>query len=130
MKGDRMNKNTAIGVAIIVLVWIVGNEVITFLELPISPTTQSVVVSLLGTGLGAFIAKRNFLLPAFAVWFLCWSLALYLLYLVAEPTGQASITGIARYNAIAIGLSAIATLIGVLVGQRLAQRSQRIVVAP
>ena len=121
-----MNKSKIVlGILVVVLFWTIGNELINLLDLPIPPIAQSFVVSLFGTGLGAFVAQRNFLIPAFAVWILCWGIAIYILYLIAVPTGQASVIGILQYNAPTIALSALATLIGALVGQLLAQRSQR-----
>ncbi len=124
-----MNKKIAIGMVIAVLFWIIGGEIIGLMKLPISPVAQSYAVSLIGSGLGSYVAKRNFLIPAFAVWALCWALAIYMLYLIAAPTGQASVAGIIRYNVSALALSAFATLIGVFGGQVLAQRNQGIAAA-
>ena len=119
-------KKIALGVVVVVLFWAIGNELINVFELPISPTTQSVVVSLFGTGLGAFVAKRNFLLPALTVWLLCWSFALYILYQISVPTGHASVLELLQYNWISISLSALATLIGVFIGQSVARPSQEV----
>ena len=124
-----MNKRIAIGMGITILFWAVGNELIGLTKLPLPPIAQSFVISLLGSGFGAYIAKRNFLIPAFAAWVICWSLAIYMLYLIAAPTGQASLAGIIVHNTSALALSACATLAGVLGGQVLAQRTQRIAAA-
>jgi hypothetical protein len=119
-----MNKKIAVGMVTVALFWLIGNELIGLLELPIPPGPQSFVISLTGSGIGAYIAKRNFIIPAFAVWFLCWCFAIYMLYLIAEPTGQASISSIIEYNILALAISAIASFIGALGGQVLAQRNQ------
>ena len=124
-----MNKKIAIGMIIAILVWTIGNELIGLLDLPIPPIAQSFVVSLSGGGLGAYVAKRNFLVPALAAWVLCWGIAIYMLYLIAAPTGQASFSGIIGYNWSVIALSAFATLIGVLGGQVIAQRTQCVAAA-
>ncbi|MDR7070846.1 hypothetical protein J2X02_003717 [Pseudoxanthomonas japonensis] len=124
-----MNKKIALGIVIAILFWIIDGKTIALLKPPISPVAQSFVVSLVGSGLGSYLAKRNFLTPAFAVWALCWALAIYMLYLIAAPTGQASVAGIIRYNVSALALSAFATLIGVLGGQVLAQRNQGVAAA-
>ena len=130
MKGDRMNfKRLALGLTAMALIWIVGNELIGLFKLQTSQTIQQILMILLSTGVGAFIARRHFLLPAFALWLLIQTYVIYVLYMIAEPTGQASLTGILSYNWISLASSAVAIVVGVALGERLSSHRLKATVA-
>ena len=116
-------KRIALGIATTVFLWVIASNLIPLLNFPIPAAVQSFLMTLISVGVGAFIARRGFLIPAFALLALYWACAIYLLYLVAAPTGQASFLGILLTNASALTLQAFATMIGVVGGQLLGQRA-------
>ena len=120
MKGNRMDmKRIAIGLVVMYLVWIVGSQVLSLLNVDLSQTFQPALMWLVSAGFGGFMARRNFLLPALSLFLLYWGYVIYVLYLIAAPTGQASVLGILHYNWISFIASALGVVIGVLLGQRL-----------
>ena len=122
MKVDRKNhKRIALGLIAMALIWLVGNELTTFFQFQTSPAIQGVLISLLGAGLGGFIARRGFLFPALALWLLIQALVIYVLYMIAEPTGQASLAKILSYNWISFISSAVVTTIGAILGERISK---------
>lgn len=123
------SKRTWIGLGITATFGLGAGELVALANLAVGPVTQSVVLGFLGTALGAFVARRGFVLPAIGLWLLDWSANIYFLYRIAEPVGQASVIGILQYNLFALSLSLLAVVAGALFGQALARRSQRIVSA-
>ena len=117
-------KRILLGLAAAAAFGLVAGELISLANFTFNPLLQSVVLGLLATTIGAFIARRGFVLPALGLWFVCWLLVVYLLYFIAAPTGQASFLAIAQINLLSIVLSALAVAIGALVGQALAKRAQ------
>ena len=117
-------KMIALGLVATILFWAIASYLISLLPPSIPTAAQAFLVTLLGAALGAYIAKRNFALPAFALLGLYWAYIIYVLYSIAEPTGRASVLGIISNNTSSITLQAFATLIGVIGGQLLGQRSQ------
>jgi|SRR6185312_2968087 len=123
------SKRTWIGLGITATFWLVAGELIALANLAVGPVTQSAALGFLGVALGAFVARRGFVLPVIGLCLLGWSANIYFLYRIAEPVGQASILGILQYNVFAISLSLLAVVAGALFGRALAQRSQRVVSA-
>ncbi len=123
------SKRIWLGLGIAAAFGLVGGELIALADLAVGPVTQSVALGFPGAVLGAFVARRGFVLPAIGLWLLSWSADIYFLYRVAEPVGQASILGILQYNLLTIILSLLAVVAGAWFGQALAQRSQRAVSA-
>ena len=71
---------------------------------------------------GALVARTRFFVPAIATWATLWALSVASLYQIAATVGQSSVVGIIKYNALGLGLSLAAVLLGVLGGQLLAAR--------
>lgn len=71
---------------------------------------------------GGSIARSGFVPVAVVAWLLVWGVIIYTLYQIARPVGQASLSGIVSYNAVALGISLAATCIGAQLGQRFAER--------
>ncbi|WEN15451.1 hypothetical protein PY254_01885 [Rhodanobacter sp. AS-Z3] len=94
-------------------------------KVTVNPVLPSVVIGFVATAIGAFIARRGFVLPALGLWFAEWLLVVYVVYFIAAPTGQASLLAIIQRNLLSIALSALAVAIGALVGQSLSRRAQR-----
>ena len=117
-------KRIALGIATTVLLWAIASNIIPLFNLPMPAAAQSFLMTLLSVGLGAFVARRNFLIPAFALLAFYWAYIIYVLYLIAAPTGQASVLGILLTNTSALTLQAFATTIGVIAGQLLGQRTE------
>ena len=115
-------KLIALGVVAVVATWLIGHQIFGLLNLPLSPTAIAVLSAAIGGGLGAYIAKRNFMLPALVALALCWSAAVFVLYQIAAPVGQASVRELLIFNAISISLSVVALVAGVLAGSALANR--------
>ena len=113
------------GLAAAAVFGLVAGELISLANFTFNPLLQSIVLGFLATAIGAFIARRGFVLPALGLWFVEWLLVVYLVYLIAAPTGQASFLAIAQRNLLGIVLSALAVAIGALLGQALARRAQR-----
>ena len=118
-------KRILLGLAAAAAFGLVAGELISLANFTFNPLLQSVVLGFLATTIGAFIARRGFVLPALGLWFVCWLLVVYLLYFIAAPTGQASFLAIVQINLLGIVLSALAVAIGALVGQALARRAWR-----
>ena len=121
------HKRIWLGLAIMVFVQIGAGALLSAIgvELPGQGTGNSVLVAFAGAFAGGVFARRQFLLPALAVWLVIWAAITYILYSIAAPTGQGSVLSILQYNLVAIALSAVATAIGAILGQMLAaSRSQ------
>jgi hypothetical protein len=117
-------KRILLGLAAAAVFGLVAGELISLANVTVNPVLQSIVLGFLATAIGAFIARRGFVLPALGLWLVEWLLVVYLLYFIAAPTGQASFLAIAQINVLSIVLSALAVAIGALVGQALAKRAQ------
>jgi hypothetical protein len=117
-------KRILLGLAAAAVFGLVAGELISLANVTVNPVLQSIVLGFLATAIGAFIARRGFVLPALGLWLVEWLLVAYLLYFIAAPTGQASFLAIAQINLLSIVLSALAVAIGALVGQALAKRAQ------
>jgi hypothetical protein len=117
-------KRILLGLAAAAVFGLVAGELISLANVTVDPVLQSIVLGFLATAIGAFIARRGFVLPALGLWLVEWLLVVYLLYFIAAPTGQASFLAIAQINVLSIVLSALAVAIGALVGQALAKRAQ------
>src|SRR5690554_5881806 len=87
--------------------------------------TESLVIWLVSAFAGAWVARSRFILPAVATWALLWVASVALLYQIAAGAGQGSVVGILEYNAMRIGLSLLAVLLGVAGGQYIASRGGR-----
>ncbi len=118
-------KRILLGLAAAVLFGLAAGELISLANLPASPVLQSVAVSFFGAVVGAWVARTGFLFPALGLWLVEWLAGLYVVYWIAEPTGQASIMAITQLNLASILLSALAVALGVLVGQVLATRTRQ-----
>jgi hypothetical protein len=118
-------KRILLGLAVAAVSGLVAGELISLANFTFNPLLKSVVLGFLATTIGAFIARRGFILPALGLWFVGWLLVVYLLYFIAAPTGQASFLVIAQINLLSIVLSALGVAIGALLGQSLARRAQR-----
>jgi putative Mn2+ efflux pump MntP len=117
-------KRILLGLAAAAVFGLVAGELISLANVTVNPVLQSIVLGFLATAIGAFIARRGFVLPALGLWLVEWLLVVYLLYFIAAPTGQASFLAIAQINLLSIVLSALAVAIGALVGQALGKRAQ------
>lgn len=118
-------KRILLGLAASAVFGLVVGELISLANFTVHPVLQSVVPGFLATAIGAFVARRGFVLPALGLWFVEWLLVVYLVYFISAPTGQASLLAIAQTNLLSIVLSALAVAIGALLGQSLARRAQR-----
>ncbi len=118
-------KRILLGLAAAAVFGLVAGELISLANFTVNPVLQSAVLGFLATAIGAFIARRGFVLPALGLWLVEWLLVVYLLYFIAAPTGQASFLAIAQVNLRSIVLSALAVAIGALVGQALAKSARR-----
>lgn len=118
-------KKILLGLAAAVAFGVVAGALISMAKLSVDPVVQSVFLSFLGTAIGAYIARRRFVLPALGLWFVEWLIIVYVLYFIAAPTGRASFFAITQVNLLSIVLSALAVTIGALLGQTLAKRTQR-----
>ena len=118
-------KRILLGLAAAAVFGLVAGELISLANFTVNPALQSAVLGFLATAIGAFIARRGFVLPALGLWLVEWLLVVYLLYFIAAPTGQASFLAIAQVNLRSILLSALAVAIGALVGQALAKSARR-----
>ena len=98
------------------------SELVALADLSISPAMEAVATGFTGAAIGAFVARRGFVVPALGLWLLSWAVCVCILYWIAEPTGQGSIPGILEYNRLVIFLSALAVLAGVFSGRAVAQR--------
>lgn len=116
-------KRVFLGLAAAAAFGLVAAELISLASLSIGPVLQSVVLSLFGTAVGGFIARKGFVLPALGLWFVEWLAVFYVLYRVAAGTGQASVMTIAQLNLLNVVLSAVAVALGALLGQALAART-------
>ncbi|MGN6656881.1 MAG: hypothetical protein ACTHJ9_16255 [Rhodanobacter sp.] len=117
-------KRILLGLAATVAFGLVAGELISLAGFVVNPVLKSIALSFLATTIGAYIARRRFVLPALSLWLVVWLLVVYIVYSIAEPTGQASFLAITQINLLSIVLSAIAVAIGALVGQALARRAQ------
>ena len=122
-------KKIWLGLAISVAFGLVAGEILSLGNVSLSPVIQSVALGFVATALGAFVARRGFLLPALGLWLLGWLGSIYMLYLIAAPTGQASVPAILQYNLLSILFSAVAVSAGALFGQFLARRAEHAVAA-
>ncbi len=118
-------KRILLGLAATAVFGLVAGELISLSNLTVGPVVRTVVLAFLATAVGALVARRGFVFPALGLWFVEWLVVIYFLYRIAEPTAQASILAIARLNLPNIMLSALAVVLGALLGQVLAERTQR-----
>ena len=81
---------------------------------------QAVLTAGIAAFAGGWVARRRFLLPSLALWLALWPATVDILYSIAAPTGQSSLSSVLGYNAIAIALSGVATALGAVLGQRVA----------
>ena len=118
-------KRGFLGLAAAALFGLVAGELISLVNLPARPVLQSVAVNFFGAAIGALIARRGFMFPALGLWLVEWLAGFYVVYRIAEHTRQASIMAITQLNLVSILLSALAVVLGVLVGQALATRTSQ-----
>ena len=59
------------------------------------------------------------------LWAAVWKLALLALYQIAAPAGGVSVLALLQFNALPMALSLAATVVGTLLGQRVATRGRR-----
>jgi hypothetical protein len=118
------------GVAVMALVGLIAREAFAYLGLAalIGPATsniaESAAVSLLAAICGGYVARERFVVPALSICLLSWCAAIYLLYLIAAPTGQAHLGAILGHNWVAILASLLAAAAGAVAGQAFARRQQ------
>jgi hypothetical protein len=115
------SKRIWLGLFVTVVFTMLVGESVSLIDLAIHPLVQAVVLGFIGTALGAYVARRRFILPALGLWFVTSIAALYNTYRIAEPVGQASISGILQFNAPNIVLSIVAVAAGAVSGQYLAR---------
>ena len=123
MEISRMShKRIWLGLASLILAHIILSMITQAIlpESTASITAQSIVVQFLAAIVGGFVARERFILVAMGVWAALWAAVLYTLYLIAVPTGQASILSIIQHNVVTLLLSGAATVVGVHLGQALA----------
>lgn len=113
-----------LGLAAAVVSELVAGQLLSLTNLSAGPVVQTVALTFLGAAVGAFVARRGFVLPALGLWLVEWLVVVYLLYRVAQPSGQASIRAIVQLNLLSIVLCALAVVGGVWLGQAVARRSQ------
>src|SRR5690606_7343732 len=88
---------------------------------------RSVLIALLAAFAGGLVARNGIVLPAIAIWLLLWGVTIYFLYMIAAPVDPAPLPSIAQHNWIAFLGSGVATIIGAMLGQKLAtQRARRV----
>lgn len=116
-------KGVLLGLAAVAVFGLVAGGLISLADFTVNPELKSVVLGFFGAAIGAFIARRDFVLPALGLWLVGWVLVAYLLYSIAAPTGHASFLAIAQINFLSIVLSTLAVAIGALLGQFLANRA-------
>ena len=118
------------GVAVMAFVGLTGREAFAYLGLAalIGPASSSIAesaaISLLAAICGGYVARERFAVPALSTCLLSWCGAIYLLYLIAEPTGQAHLRVILGHNWAAILVSLLAAAAGAVAGQAFARRQQ------
>lgn len=112
------------GLAAAAAVDLAAAALVSMTSLAAGSVVQAVAIGFLGAAVGGYIARRRFVLPALALSLLEWLAALYLVYRIAEPTGQASVVSIVQLNLPAVLLSSVAVVLGVWFGQSLATRSR------
>jgi drug/metabolite transporter (DMT)-like permease len=74
---------------------------------------------------GALVARSRFLGPAVTTWAMLWVFAVALLCQVAAGAGPGSVFAIVQDNAVGLGLSLLAVLLGVFGGQYFAEKVRR-----
>ncbi len=120
----RMNR-IVLGLAAMAVFGLVAGELVSRANIAIDPALRSLVVGLVAAAIGAFIARRGFVLPALGLCLAEWLLVIYALYRIAEPVAQASVLAIAQLNLPIFLRSAAVVALGALLGQAFARRSQR-----
>ena len=117
-----MNKATrlALGVlAMLIGMWAVG-ECLALFNWPVNTWAKGSLQYFIAAGIGAAIARRGFVFPAFTVWAIVWGVSVYILYQVALPAQQTRpLINIVLENSSAIVATAVAVVLGVLLGQKL-----------
>lgn len=117
-------KRILLGLAAAAVFGLIAGELISLANFNLSPVMRSVVLSFLAATIGAFIARRGFVLPALGLWFVGWLLVVCLVYFIAAPTGQASLLAIVQINLLSMVFSALAATVGALAGQAIAARTR------
>ncbi|HEU4670863.1 MAG TPA: hypothetical protein VFR91_09140 [Dyella sp.] len=118
-------KRIALGLAASVTFGLIAGWLLSLAHITIDSLLQIVLVGFVAATIGAFIARRGFVLPALGLWLVQWLVVVYVLYWIAEPTGQASALAIVQRNMPGFFLSAAAVASGALLGQVFAGRAQR-----
>lgn len=112
------------GLLVIFVVSMVGDVLLpdTGMPKPMYWSPVTTLIGLVGAFLGGLIARRGLLLPALVVWLCLWSYLTWVLYRIADGTGNASLSSVLHFNGASIAASFVALVVGVLAGQWLAQR--------
>ncbi len=71
---------------------------------------------------GGFIARSGFVPVALGAWLIIQAVIVYILYRIAEPSGQVSIINILSYNLVTLLVSLFSTWGGAAMGQYLSRR--------
>ncbi|MFC0682876.1 hypothetical protein ACFFGH_34015 [Lysobacter korlensis] len=94
------------------------------LELGVHHSLLTAAIALLGAGLGGYLARSRFLVPALVMHALLWAVAFYFVYQIAQLTGHGSLLALLQQNAPGFFLSLLGVSCGALIGQALARRRQ------
>jgi len=119
------SKRIGLGLLATVAFTVLVEALISLAQLAVHPVARVLLLGFIGTALGAYIARRRFVLPALGLWLLSSVVVFYIVYSIAEPVGQASISGILQFNALGIMFSFAAVMAGAIFGQYLASRHQQ-----
>lgn len=117
-------KRTLLGLAAAATFALVSAELLSLAHVSVHPLIQTIVLGFVSTAIGAYIARRDFMVPARCLWLAEWMVSVHLIYVIAAPTGQASVRSIVRLNLWGMALSAVAVVPGALLGQALARRKR------
>jgi len=120
-------KNLWLGFASLIAVNVALNNLATAIvpQTITAITVQPIVISFLASFAGGFIARERFIFIALGVWAVLWAAIGYMLYLIAAPTGHATVSSIAQHNWVAFLFSGLATVAGAYIGQAQAIRRTR-----
>ncbi len=77
---------------------------------------RDVITTLLAFVLGAFVARRAFIVDAIVITFCMWCLITYILYEIARPVNQHDLGAILANNTWSMVLSFLTAIIGVRIG--------------
>ena len=120
------HKNLWLGLALLIAIYVALSNLATAIvpQTITAITVQPIVIWFFASFAGGLIARERFIFIALGAWAALWAAIGYTLYLIAAPTGHASISSIAQHNWVAFLLSGLATVAGVYIGQ--AQATRRI----